>query len=69
MYRYFYIRDQRKTVKLIIEDDSPASTAPIEAFMQYFNSQYLQELTPAEYKRINEEDCSLAVRVIDKLKV
>ncbi len=56
MKRYFYIRDQKMTAELTIDDGSPASTAPLEAFKQYFKSQDVQELTLEQYKELHEED-------------
>lgn len=44
------------TAELTINNGSPASCAPIEAFMQYFNSQDVQELTFKEYQKIHDED-------------
>lgn len=56
MKRYFYIRDQEMTAELTIDDGSKASTAPIEAFEQYFNSKEVQELTYEQYQKIHEDD-------------
>lgn len=56
MKRYFYIRDQEMTAELTIDDGSKASTAPIEMFKQYFNSQDVQELTYEQYQKIHEDD-------------
>lgn len=45
MKRYFDIHDQRITAQLEIEDGSPASTAPVEAFKEYFKSEDVREIT------------------------
>lgn len=44
MQRYFYIRDQKVVAALTIVDGSRASTAPVEAFREYFGSEEVEEL-------------------------
>lgn len=53
MKRYFDIHDQRITAQLEIEDGSPASTAPLEAFKGYFKSDDVREITLSEYRRLS----------------
>lgn len=52
MKRYFHIRDQEITAELTIDDGSPASNAPAEAFKEYFKSQDVKELTLSQYRRL-----------------
>ncbi|MCB7064138.1 hypothetical protein LI031_09825 [Enterocloster citroniae] len=53
MKRYFYIRDQKFTAELTIDNGSPASSAPVEAFKEYFKSQDVEELTLSQYRRLH----------------
>ena len=52
MKRYFHICDQKFTAELTIADGSPASSAPVEAFKEYFKSQDIEELTLNQYRRL-----------------
>lgn len=53
MKRYFDIHDQHITAQLEIEDGSPDSTAPAEAFRAYFKSDDVREITLSEYRRLS----------------
>lgn len=55
MKRYFDIHDQHITVALTIDDGSPASCAPVEAFKEYFKSKDVRELTLSQYRRLSEQ--------------
>lgn len=54
MKRYFDIHDQRITAELTIDNGSPASRAPVEAFKDYFKSKDVRELTLSQYRRLSE---------------
>lgn len=53
MKRYFDIHDKKITAQLEIEDGSPASTAPVEAFKEYFKSEDVREITLSQYRRLS----------------
>lgn len=53
MKRYFDIHDQRITAQLEIKDGSPASTASVETFKEYFKSKDVREITLSEYRRLS----------------
>lgn len=53
MKRYFDIHDLRVTAQLEIDDGSPASTAPVEAFKGYFKSDDVREITLSKYRRLS----------------
>lgn len=55
MKRYFDIHDQRITAELTIDDGSPASQAPVDAFKEYFKSKDVRELTLSKYRRLQEQ--------------
>lgn len=55
MKRYFDIHDQRITAALTIDDGSPASRAPVDAFKEYFKSKDVRELTLIQYQRLSEQ--------------
>lgn len=55
MKRYFDIHDQRITAQLEIEDGSPASTAPVEAFKTYFKSEDVRKITLSQYRRLSAQ--------------